>query len=442
MNSSSSKAEESDGVIAVGATGLYDGFEGYRTATAEDYRRLFSEGLVVPDANVLLNLYRYTGQARDDLLSVLERLKDQLWIPHQVLAEFWRNRGIVLRDPRDTEKVAREMSDARDRALSSFRAWANRVSLPSEQSTSLAAALNEGFDAVIEGVDRFTDASAAESARDTDKDEVLKRLEPILDGRVGSVLGDAAHEQAVEEGLRRVAQRQPPGYMDKKKDDDGAAGDFLVWEQVMLEAQQRGCDVVFVTGDVKEDWWRREGGEQRGPRLELVAEMRRRASVRLFMLRPTSLLSLAREVLAVTVQDESVENAERVDRLLSDQDAVLPDGGWDAETLEKLLEQLADEAKTQEQVIVHAVSHGGFVNRDTVYDIGGYDEDRSLRGFTRPINRIARIFRDAGQVDGSAVDLLDAVYSSTSDNPNVAVGFEINPQVQPLLVAILADRSM
>ena len=62
--------------------------------------------MVVPDANVLLNLYRYTDQARDDLLSVLERLGNQLWVPHQVLVEFWRNRDAVLRDPRDTERGA------------------------------------------------------------------------------------------------------------------------------------------------------------------------------------------------------------------------------------------------------------------------------------------------------------------------------------------------
>ncbi len=98
------------------AKGLYDGFEGYRTPTTEDYRRVFSEGMVVTDANVLLNLYRYTDHARDDLLSVLERLGDQLWVPNQVLVEFWRNREVVLRDPRDTEKTVQEMSEARDRA--------------------------------------------------------------------------------------------------------------------------------------------------------------------------------------------------------------------------------------------------------------------------------------------------------------------------------------
>jgi hypothetical protein len=101
------------------------------------------------------------------------------------------------------------------------------------------------------------------------------------------------HAAAVSEGLRRVAAREPPGYMDKKKDDEGPAGDYLVWEQTVCEAESRRCDVLIVTGDVKEDWWRIEEGERRGPRIELVEEMRRRSGARLFIFHPTRLLSVA-----------------------------------------------------------------------------------------------------------------------------------------------------
>lgn len=52
--------------------------------------------LVVVDANVLLNLYRYNESTRDDLLGLLDKLGDRLWAPHQVLHEFWRNRLNVL----------------------------------------------------------------------------------------------------------------------------------------------------------------------------------------------------------------------------------------------------------------------------------------------------------------------------------------------------------
>src|SRR5947207_8973140 len=123
------------------ASGLFDGFEAFRTPTEEDYRRVLNEGLVVPDTNVLLNLYRYRKEARDDLLAILERLGKRLWVPHQVVAEFWRNRENVLRDPRGCAKVAADLSGYRDQASQVFRAWANRVSLPEVRLVELEKAL-------------------------------------------------------------------------------------------------------------------------------------------------------------------------------------------------------------------------------------------------------------------------------------------------------------
>ena len=69
-------------------TGLYDGFEGYRTATEAEYRHLLTDGLVIPDTNVFLNLYRYNEQTRSDLLTVLNGLGNRLWVPRQVMEEF------------------------------------------------------------------------------------------------------------------------------------------------------------------------------------------------------------------------------------------------------------------------------------------------------------------------------------------------------------------
>ncbi|MGA4989231.1 PIN-like domain-containing protein [Nonomuraea bangladeshensis] len=113
----------------------------------------------------------------------------------------------------------------------------------------------------------------------------------------------------------------PPGYKDKGKSnsggDDRATGDFILWEQVLREADRRETDVLFVTGDVKEDWWRKEHGEACGPRLELVQEMKDRTGQSLLMLRPESLLVHAKKLLAVDVSDASVEDVNRVGAYLS-----------------------------------------------------------------------------------------------------------------------------
>jgi PIN like domain/Apea-like HEPN len=100
--------------------------------------------------------------------------------------------------------------------------------------------------------------------------------------------------------------------LEPAKPTEDFAGDYLIWLEVMNEAKIKKRDVLIVTGDAKEDWWRRERGAIRGPRPELVRELKEAAGVKLFMLRPDSLLMHAQRFLEVRVHDESVKDVERV----------------------------------------------------------------------------------------------------------------------------------
>jgi hypothetical protein len=413
-------------------SGLFTGFDAYITASDDDYRHLLTDGLVVLDTNVLLNLYRYTTDAREDMFNVLDRVRDRLWIPHQVLAEFWRNRDSVLRDPRDTNKAARELNEDRERTVSTLQAWANRVSLAPERSRGLLEALDKGFETVLAAIDEYEDEGAVEAARDTSKDEVLVRLDAVLKGSCGKSLEKTAHATAIEEGLRRVEARVPPGYLDKKKGEERAAGDYILWNQVLIEAKSRRMDVLLVTGDVKEDWWRKEQGEWRGPRPELAEEMRQFAGQRLFMLRPTTFLERARTLLAITVREESLVTAGRVERFLSEEAYDLEHGGWDLKSLSKLMDELEAQASIQARAVRAAANAGGFISRDEVYELAGYADDRSLRGFTRPISRIADSLKADGVIPYRAVSILETKYGKDSPGAGWASGFEINSDVLAL----------
>src|SRR5689334_15934435 len=105
--------QDPNGATGLGAptSGLYVGFEAYRTPTESDYRALLTSGIVVPDTNVFLNLYRYNEQTRSDLTAVMQSLDERLWVPHRVMAEFWRNRETILQDPRNIATTVKELTD-------------------------------------------------------------------------------------------------------------------------------------------------------------------------------------------------------------------------------------------------------------------------------------------------------------------------------------------
>jgi PIN like domain len=65
------------GVTVTGSNepaGIYDEFPGYRLPPDDELNEARRVTLVVIDANVLLNLYRYNESTRDDLLGALQNV--------------------------------------------------------------------------------------------------------------------------------------------------------------------------------------------------------------------------------------------------------------------------------------------------------------------------------------------------------------------------------
>jgi hypothetical protein len=96
--------------------------------------------------------------------------------------------------------------------------------------------------------------------------------------------------------------------------------------------------------------------------------------------------------------------------------------------------RLEAEGKVQAAAIRRAAANGGFVSRDDIYDLGGYEEGRTLRGFTRPANRVTQELRTAALIPESAPDPLEAEYDP-GFSWVLAKGFRVPAQLVDLLQA-------
>ncbi|WP_163508975.1 PIN-like domain-containing protein [Fodinicola acaciae] len=414
--------------------GLFDGYEAYQTPTDADFRKVLINGIVVVDTNVLLNLYRYNLQARDDYLAVLMKLKPNLWIPAQVVQEFWKNREAILMDPRKTSETVRLLGEQRGKALVQIRQWAKLVSLSRAGLADLTRVLDDAFEAVTASVEEHEKNEFEVFVKDTNQDTILARLARILHHQVGPEFDEDELARLTMEGTRRIEAEIPPGFADvRKKGVDGALGDFFVWEQILRQAESRRLDILFVTADSKPDWWRTSRGELRGPRRELVRELRDRAGTMLYMLTPDRLLEHAKAALKVAVSDESAAFVAQVGDSLAAQDD-LSAGGWDESGMATLLGRLATEAPVQRLAVTHAARHSGFVSRDAVYALGNYDPTRKLVGFTRPVKRIAQELRDHGAVAEEAIEVFETTYDG-ADQYGWATGFSVPKTLIPLILS-------
>ena len=409
--------------------GIFDGFEAYLTPTDDDYREVLQAGLIVLDANVLLNLYRYSPKAREALFAVLEGLGDQLWVPHQAVAEFWRNRESTLRDPHGAESAEQDLERHFAAARRTLRAWSNRVEIGEERRDEVLGGLDRALESAQAFVSDLQDEEASRAAANVHNDEVVGRLRDLLDGRVGLPLDSDALKEARKEAQRRIDEEQPPGYKDASKSGDREYGDYMVWEQTLREAESRQVDGCIVTADLKEDWWRKEQGFARGPRPELVSEyMGRAGGSRLFMMSPSQLMDTAARLLDIEVSEAAVDQAESVE---DESEAAQSTSGWTVDAIAELLDALEREAEVQYRVLLEAALTDGDVPRDRVYQIGGYEESRTLRGFTRPIRRISKRLIGQGSLDNSAIDILKPQYPPEWNG--TAASFRVPESVLELL---------
>jgi PIN like domain len=372
--------------------GIFDDFPGYRVPSDEDVQGALRSALVVLDTNVLLNLYRYGDSTREDMLGVLAGLGERLWVPHQVMREFWRNRlSVIAGRNGGTDQAVTALAELRAASVDTIRRWAR---------TALVAP--DERDQFVERIDRLHAELAAalqahapspiDVAGGAMDDPVLRVLESLLDGRVGPAAEPAAWRAAVAEGEARMARREPPGYLDVDKAGstlpERGTGDYLLWRQAVEEAAARGTDLVLVTADQKADWWWRYGDDLIGPRSELVAEFAAVASGRLFLMRPVDLLRRA-SVLAVPVRDESVADVEQI--------AAGAGPSWTAVGVRALLSALDRDFREQAAAIRAAAARGGRLERPEIDEVCSVD-DTTLSGFAAPVARVTRDLQDTGLI--------------------------------------------
>jgi PIN like domain len=302
----------------MGMAGLRDQFQRFYAPDPGAVAAALRTGLIVPDTNVLLNLYRFQPEARDELFGVLEQISDRLWVPYQVALEFHQNRlNVIAEQEKFFSKTKDDLEASLNEYLTKLRTFSRRIALSQSAAQRLEKGLREAHAVVA------AEVSSAERANEVnlsshDCDAVLSRLENLLSNRVGEPMSDRDLDAARKEAQRRVEAKIPPGYKDRGKSDP--AGDYIIWKQLKNEAGKRKVPTVLVTDDRKEDWFRREHGLTLGPRIQLCEEMEVEAEVRFLIMTSETFLLQAKEHLSVSVSSTTVSQAKELPESLQERD--------------------------------------------------------------------------------------------------------------------------
>lgn len=404
---------------------IWTGFEGYKDPTEEEALTKLRESLVVLDTNVLLDLYSIPESARNLALDALEFLEDRLFVPHQVLREFWRNRQSAIAEAPVQTQPLDGVRDALLTIVNSLR--------PDRERTEELEKIRSQIDKTLADLKAQIDDARGEPLdvkrilEDNSFDPVLNRLESILKGRIGASFG-SDEEKMIQKGLKRFETKVPPGYMDGKEKKDQipehGTGDYLLWEQALLfvEKHPEPRDFVLVTNDSKEDWRNfvtKPKKQILGVRPELVAEALERTGAYFMLLDPREFYRLMNKIRSVDANaSQSLSSALETVSENRTRDA----GEWTSGAYHQLLSDLRrDGYAAQADVIAFAAATGGLARRADIYELAGYADDRSLRRFSMPAQRTTIALIDSGVLQSEVPFPLEAVY----EGPGKTVGYEV-----------------
>lgn len=270
---------------------MRDLFPGWVPPDEETLDHYWREATFAIDTSVLLDLYRFSGDARNGLLDALQSLEDRLWIPHQVGFEFHRNRFGVLLDQREAEtKLLAQLDEIQasldDQLSQRLRGVGRRDLAP------LRDAVREGIESLRKKLQEAEKAHTKGLGESIQDDPVYEQVVELVGDRIGKPFDTKRQEEVIRDAEQRLQNEVPPGYLDANKDGVAKYGDVILWHQLCERAEDTEKPIVLIADDQKSDWVWEVRGKTLGPRPELVAEMKEKAKVGFHLYTPKRFLQI------------------------------------------------------------------------------------------------------------------------------------------------------
>lgn len=301
--------------------GMKSTFSEFYKSTDEELQALWNDSLFVIDANVVLNLYRYPINARDDLLKALDKVSARLWMPFQAALEYQRKRlDVIAEQKKAFDTVNAELKGAVSKIEGLFNARHPLIA-PGQLVSDIKGLISTY-------TEQLQPLSNKQPAAHED-DKIRDSVDVLLSGKIGPEPTSDEIEKICVDGSDRYSKKIPPGFMDEKKDHvivfrgaqySAKFGDLLLWQQTINKAKSDGCkSLIFITDDTKEDWWQIVSGKTIGPLPALKAEMKAAAGVDSFHMYSTeSFLRFSEKYLQTQIDPLSISQVAEINEAVKE----------------------------------------------------------------------------------------------------------------------------
>lgn len=238
-------------------------FKGYTNYSEDEYKRIWESAVIVVDTNILLNFYRYSDDTKREMFKILTNLKDRLWIPYQIAKEYFKNKNNVMVNSYDEyTKLGNSLKDLFNTSINEINTKKNSHLKCKSEIVKILEESNKKVEELL--------LKEKEGKKPTfEENNVENKIIELFNTSIGTDFSEEEYINLKTEGQRRIKNKIPPGYKDDQKEENG---DYYIFSSMIKKSKQISKDFIFITDDVKEDWFNKVNGEKHGGRYELLNE--------------------------------------------------------------------------------------------------------------------------------------------------------------------------
>ncbi|WP_337035169.1 PIN domain-containing protein [Paenibacillus illinoisensis] len=242
-----------------------------------------SDPLIVLDTNVFLRLYSQPPEMIEQFIEILRSAKDKIWLPAQVVQEFEKNHKKEHgRNFNKYEVFLKQIQSTIEKNKNTLEGdFIKHLELKYPLIDELKVQVTGLIDEMQKATVQYKDNIQQQIDNNTKvlREDAVKKFvyELVESGATGKRFSLAETISLYQEGEIRFKHLIPPGYEDASKDADDPTkqrkfGDLILWKQTLSNAKLENKSVIFVTNDVKEDWWVLVNNQPSCARYELSQE--------------------------------------------------------------------------------------------------------------------------------------------------------------------------
>lgn len=230
------------------------------------------------DTSALLSLYRKQQDLVDYFDVNIRSINNDIRIPSTVQKEYNRNVSsakIYLKNEllKNTKKFQKNIFDRVNQSLNQiFELLSNSDSTVLDEFVKLKADSIEKLSVLN---DFIRELEISENEEKINKVSELMENFLMLSSNLLPTISMVEQIKLMNEGYTRAKHHFPPGYMDMKDKYHGLKkeafkksqgqkkpeelirylGDYFIWAEIIKDVLNKEKDALFITSDLKEDWW-------------------------------------------------------------------------------------------------------------------------------------------------------------------------------------------